>query len=313
MTSVGLVYDPCMTKHNDASHPECAKRITEIYKHLVNIDLIDSLVPVKSRYATEQELKYAHSNQYLDKIEKQLTAPKKLRNEYLKQYNDLYATEFTYDCAKLATGCTLSLTRDIIKGVVTSGMALVRPPGHHATVNKPMGFCYFNNIAIAALYANQKYKQRVCILDWDIHHGNGTEDIMRQRGNDGILFISIHKYDKGYYPGTGGKDISEKIKNYPVSGDYGHIYGNYYLDLMKNNIIPEIEEFSPDIILVSCGFDACENDPIGTFDVEPETYGAMTKMLKQCTPKIALILEGGYSIEKIPLCTESCLRALISE
>lgn len=313
MQKVGLVYDPCMTKHDLPTHPECAKRITQIYKHLMNTGIVDQLVPVQSRFATIQELKYAHSAQYLDQIEKQLSAPEKLRTEYIKQYDDLYATEFTYECAKLAVGCTMSLVRDIIKGSIVSGMALVRPPGHHATVSKPSGYCYFNNVAIAAIYANQKYKQRVCILDWDIHHGNGTENIIKQQENANIMFMSIHKYDKGYYPGSGGKNINENIINYPISGDYGQIYGEHYIKLMKDTIIPKIMEFKPDIILVSCGFDACENDPIGTFDVEPSAYGQMTKMLKICTPKIALILEGGYSIDKIPLCTESCIRALIDE
>lgn len=311
---IGLVYDPYVRSHCDVTdHPECPDRVDVIFKRILDVNLHRSLIPIKSRVCTEEELKIGHSNRYINRINKQLHAPLTLREIYMNDYTDVYANEHTYDVAKLAVGSVLNAVKSVARNRCDSAVVLCRPPGHHATVNNAGGFCIFNNVAIGALYAQKKFNKRVCIIDWDIHHGNGTEDIIKQRGND-ILFVSVHRYGD-FYPNT-GKASYKNIMNIPVAGD--KVTEDNYLDIMQKKIIPRVTEYAPDIIIVSCGFDACVDDPIVAMDdsdekygLLPRTYYMMTSMLKEVCPNIILALEGGYNLNNIPLCMERCIHALM--
>lgn len=199
----------------------------------------------------------------------------------------------------LAAACTKRCAESVINSNINSAFALIRPPGHHACINKVMGFSFFNNIALAALYLKQEYNlKRICVFDWDIHHGNGTQEILKNK--EGILYCSIHRFDHGnFYPGTGTHlNNFNNIINMPLNTDEEikpHDIGdNEYIFALNNLFIPIIKQYEPEIILVSAGFDAARDDPIGNFDLTPMGYAYMTKALKNLS-NIVLVLEGGYS------------------
>eukprot|EP00658_Telonema_sp_P-2_P007017 TRINITY_DN12622_c0_g2_i2.p1 TRINITY_DN12622_c0_g2~~TRINITY_DN12622_c0_g2_i2.p1 ORF type:complete len:379 (+),score=103.60 TRINITY_DN12622_c0_g2_i2:757-1893(+) len=203
----------------------------------------------------------------------------------------------------------------VAMGELGCGLAVVRPPGHHACPCTAMGFCVFNNVALAALKVADTLGQRVCIVDWDVHHGNGTVDIMKHLGREDILYLSIHYWQHGdFYPGTGtpsstGLDGSEVnvAWNQPGMGD------PEYMAAFSSVVSPLLQEFEPDLILVSAGFDAARGDPLGGMDVTAVGYAAMTHQLLGINPKVVICLEGGYNLQSIAQCAKAVLQVLLDQ
>lgn len=312
---VGYVYDPYMSKHQclDENHPECPERIHCIYNELLNRGYINRMVPVKSRYATDDELLLAHTERYVNNLKKIFSNNKKtISNSIEQKYDSVYANQYTLECAYLAAGCTLELVDAVINNRLGSGVAVVRPPGHHAKKESAGGFCIFNNIAISAIHCRNLGK-KVAVVDFDVHQGDGTLNIVG--GLDNIYFFSIHRYDRGeFYPGEHKPVTSNtypNVKYYEFNGTIGT--DTDYLNIFHKDLIPNLKQINPDIILVSAGFDAGINDPLGGFAVTPTGYTNMVAFLKTLCPSIVLVLEGGYNLQTISQSMANCVGVLLND
>lgn len=299
----GIVFDLKMNLHQLDNHPESPFRTTAIIDELNKTGIMKKVKIVSSRKATNQELLMAHSQEYINLIKN--STPEFLEKKF--KNNSVYFNKYSYDSACLAAGSVLRLTNQIIVDNVSNGFAITRPPGHHASTSSASGFCIFNNVAMAAIYATA-FNKRVLVVDWDIHHGDGTEEILNGREN--ILFFSVQRYDNGkYYPATGKTKISENIIDLGITNVVGD--NDLYYDIFINHLTT-FKNFKPDIIIVSCGFDAVVGDPLGEYQLSPKCFGNLTRLLINVCPKILLVLEGGYNCEQIAKCSVECINALLN-
>jgi acetoin utilization deacetylase AcuC-like enzyme len=232
------------------------------------------------RSATEEQLLRAHTHEHLARLSG-IDRP-------LHLDPDTVASETSWEAATLAAGVAL-------EAVDRSGFALVRPPGHHALADRAMGFCLVNNVVVAARYAQAELGlERVAILDWDVHHGNGTEAIVR--GDDSILFVSLHQWP--FYPGTGGPGTtSGNIVNVPLAAGSGDAeYAAAFAEIVE----PEVSFFAPDLLLVSAGFDAHVDDPLSDMELSVDGFRELAIRAARLAPRVAAVLEGGYNLETLP-------------
>ncbi|MDX6485896.1 MAG: hypothetical protein QOF43_1049 [Gaiellaceae bacterium] len=208
---------------------------------------------------------------------------------------DTVATATTYEGAALAAGTA-------IEAALRGGFALVRPPGHHAFPGRAMGFCIFNNIAVAARVAQRELGiERIAIVDWDVHHGNGTEAIFRE--DDSVLFVSLHQWP--FYPGTGGPDDqAETTLNVPLAAGSGDAD---YLRAFEELVEPRVAAFDPGLLLVSAGFDAHAGDPLAEMHVSERCFGELARRCTAMAPRVGAVLEGGYELETLPRLVEAAL------
>ena len=221
----------------------------------------------------------------------------------------------SFDIACLAAGTVLNLADAVASGRSDNGFALIRPPGHHAEYDAALGFCLFNNIAIAARYLQQQHSlEKILILDWDVHHGNGTQHLFEE--DPSVFYVSTHQYP--HYPGTGsysetgigaGKGTT---LNCPMDAGANN---EAYTEVFTEKILPAVELFKPDIILISAGFDAHQADPLGSINLTTEHYAWMTKRLMECADRhcngrILSVLEGGYDLDALALSVASHIKTL---
>ncbi|KAG8379373.1 hypothetical protein BUALT_Bualt07G0081800 [Buddleja alternifolia] len=230
---------------------------------------------------------------------------------------DTYANQHSARAARLAAGLCFDLATAICSGSSKNGFALVRPPGHHAGVKHAMGFCLHNNAAIAASAAQIAGAKKVLIIDWDVHHGNGTQEIFEK--NKSVLYISLHRHEGGkFYPGTGAADEVGTMgaEGYCVNVPWsrGGVGDNDYVFAFQQVVLPIASEFDPDFTIISAGFDAARGDPLGCCDITPTGYAQMTKMCSALSGgKLLVILEGGYNLRSISSSATSVIKVLLGE
>lgn len=310
--STGYIYEPIFLDHNDSSHPEKATRLTVIMDYLKEHNLIEGLKKIPCRKATDEELRLGHTPEMIRKVREAAKGPL----TYIDP--DTYITPASCDAAITAAGGFLNLIDALLDGKIQNGAALTRPPGHHATHTTSMGFCLFNTIAIGAKYCvTQKKLPRIAIVDFDVHHGNGTENIVDTDSR--ILYASSH--GKRVFPGTGpyyftGKAGDEKnILNMPLPPGAGD---NCHMKLYREIAFPVIEAFRPQLILVSAGFDGHRKDPLADCALTSRGYYTLCKELielagRLCGGKILFNLEGGYNLNVIPHLTGNLFRLLTNK
>ncbi|MEW5817245.1 MAG: histone deacetylase [Spirochaetota bacterium] len=310
MLKTGIVKDPAYLGHKTGPlHPETHKRLEVIYRMLSDSDVQSIFCEIDSREAKERELLYIHSGEYIRQVAD--TAGRM----YSFLDADTPTSPGSYRAALRAAGGLCNAVMAVVKGELDNAFALVRPPGHHAEQNSGRGFCIFNNIAIAAEYARKELGTRkILIVDWDLHHGNGTQHAFET--NSDILFFSTHRYP--FYPGTGGFDENGAGKgegytiNIPLSPGFGDAeYSIIYAQILK----PIAFQFKPELVLVSAGFDIYRDDPLGGMKVTPNGFISLTKILMDiaaafCGGKIVLTLEGGYDLEGLQQSVKAVIKTL---
>ena len=292
---LGYVLDDIFVQHRAPSgHPERPARAEAVRDALVGAGIASRGTHVPSRVATEEELLAVHDATYLAQLEKVVPG----RSGWLDA--DTYYSPGTWDAARAAAGATCQLALDVASGALTDGIAVVRPPGHHATRDTAMGFCLFNNVAAAAAAARAKGAARVAIVDWDVHHGNGTQDIFWD--DPTVLYTSVHQFP--YYPGTGapseiggakaqGATVNVGLPSGATDSDYAAVFDHVFL--------PKLAAFRPDLVFVSAGFDAFIHDPLAGMRVTQAGFAAMARRLRAladavCGGRIIAVLEGGYDL-----------------
>jgi acetoin utilization deacetylase AcuC-like enzyme len=295
MRKTGIVRDNRYLEHfMGAGHPECPERLGAIYR-MLDSEMRDVFVNVPAREALKEELLYVHTSRYIDEI----ASTDGLESTYLDP--DTQTSPGSYKAALLAAGGLCEAVRMVNSGEIDNAFALVRPPGHHAERSRAMGFCLFNNVAVAAMYAKKVLGlERVLIVDWDVHHGNGTQHSFE--GDDSILYFSSHQYP--HYPGTGsyGEVGSGKGTGYTVNVPLSTGYGDGEFVSIYNSVLKPITlEFKPDLILVSAGFDIYINDPLSSMNVTPQGFAGLTRIMMDladecCRGNLVITLEGGYNI-----------------
>jgi len=322
-SGVAFVSDERMLLHaGPGGHPERPARLAEILKQLELSSLQTACARVNSREATKDELLRVHTEQHIEQVLNSASCKKKTGKAWGMPFGpDTYANEQTPLCASLSAGCLLALVDHCMEdGNAHCGFAAIRPPGHHASEEKASGFCMFNNVAVAARHAQKEYGlNNIAIVDWDVHHGNGTNDIFAK--DKSVFFFSLHRYDDYFFPGTGfvedvGKDQARGFNvNVPLEkgfSDWDMVH------VMRHLICPLMDNFKPDAIFISAGFDAVKGDRLGECKVSPEGFGWMTRSLYRlakhyCQGRLFLALEGGYEPDLIAQCTVECVRTLLAE
>jgi acetoin utilization deacetylase AcuC-like enzyme len=299
MKPTGLIRSKIYLKHNMGMyHPESPERLEVLYQMLDQLGSALNFDYVEPRPASPEELAANHDPRYVDRI----MSTRGCETVFLDP--DTSTCCDTWEASISAVGGLLCLVDGVIEGTIRNGFALVRPPGHHAENRRAMGFCIFNNIAIAAHYALTRHNlERVAIVDWDLHHGNGTQNSFYE--DPRVLFVSTHQYP--HYPGTGGiREIGHGpgegyTVNVPLAAGAGDAE---YIAVYDRLVYPLLESFQPQLILVSAGFDAHEKDPLGGMSLTEDGYEAMLKILMRsawqtCSERLLLVLEGGYQLDAL--------------
>jgi acetoin utilization deacetylase AcuC-like enzyme len=308
----GLAANPLVRKHDPGPyHPEARARYDAVINRLKSTGLLEAVSVLSVRNASDDELALVHSPQYIALVEREVA-----QNRQQLSTGDTDISPHSIESGRAAAGCVLAAADAVFSRSVTNAFCVVRPPGHHASSAKGMGFCLFNNIAVGARYVQHKYgAEKVLIVDWDVHHGNGTQDIFYQDGS--VLFFSTHQ--SPWYPGTG--DASEKGEgrgagktiNCPFPAGSGRAQ---IMSAFQHQLLPIAKEFRPDVILISAGFDSRLNDPLGLFRLTDEDFRDLTRVMtdfaaEYCCERVISVLEGGYNLQGLALATEAHVRALL--
>ncbi|KAF7134661.1 hypothetical protein RHSIM_Rhsim08G0146300 [Rhododendron simsii] len=323
---VGLIHDERMCKHfapDDDYHPENPNRILAIWNKLKSSGITQRCVVLSAKEAEDKYIAAVHTKNHIDLI-KSISSKKfdSRRERIAAKYNSIYFNEGSSEAAYLAAGSVLEVAEKVAKGELDSAFAIVRPPGHHAEENEPMGFCLHNNVAVATSFLLNKRElgiKKILIVDWDVHHGNGTQKMFWK--DPRVLFFSVHRYDFGtFYPAS--EDGSHIMigkgpgagYNINVPWESGRCGDADYIAAWDHVLIPVAKEFSPDIIMISAGFDAAVGDPLGGCCVTPYGYSVMLKKLMEFAQgKIVMALEGGYNLDSIANSVLACVEVLVEE
>ena len=295
--------------HQEPGHPERPDRVESMVRALTEVGWWNAFPHLEPEEMSQSILQAIHSPRFLTELEE-------VSRRGQRFDADTYTTTASWDLAIKAAGGAVAVSRGVWERAAKRGFALTRPPGHHATPNRAMGFCLLNNVALAAEYLLQvQGAKRLAIIDLDQHHGNGTQDIFWNRGD--VFYFSTHQYP--HYPGTGavhetgagdGEGITANFPLPPFSGDQA------FLTIMDDAIIPLLDRFAPEMILVSYGFDPHWRDPLGNLMLTAAGYGVLIARLTEwadqhCNGRIALYLEGGYDLEAAAACAQGVVAALL--
>ncbi|MED6119857.1 Histone deacetylase 5 [Stylosanthes scabra] len=323
---VALLYDERMCKHENLHedyHPETPNRIRSIWNKLQSSGITQRCVILDGKEAEDKNILSVHSKKHVNMIKKISSESDSRRLKIASKLNSIYFNGGSSEAAYLAAGSAIEVVERVASREFNSAVAIVRPPGHHAEHDEPMGFCLFNNVAIAATYLLEQRPElgikKILIVDWDIHHGNGTQKMF---WNDSrVLFFSVHRHefgsfypsnDDGFYTMVGeGAGAGYNIN---VPWENGRCGDADYFAVWDHILLPVAKEFNPDIIIVSAGFDAAIGDPLGGCRVSPFGYSVMLKKLMNFAEgRIALILEGGYNLDSIAKSMHACVEVLLED
>jgi len=303
----GIIQDDLFLQHDTGTfHPERKERLIAIKEAFRAYPHKGNLLHLKPRLASEAELQLIHPPSYIRNIQATAGKPSTQLDP------DTVASAMSYEVARYAVGSLLVLIDAVFEGEIGNGFAFVRPPGHHAEPDRAMGFCLFSNAAIGAAYALQKYKlSKVLVVDFDVHHGNGTQKAFYQRSD--VLYVSTHQFP--LYPGTGdfpeigsGAGTGFTV-NFPLPARTGDAVYNL---IFEKAVVSIASSYRPDFLLVSAGYDAHIDDPLAGMEVSPEGFGGISQTLvklaeKLCSGKVVFLLEGGYHLKGLQ---DSVLKSL---
>ncbi|MGQ0507185.1 MAG: histone deacetylase family protein [Myxococcaceae bacterium] len=307
-----VFHDPLFLQHNPgehnpgAGHPERPERLAAIWDLLQRAP-VQGVEHRRARPATRAELVRVHHTELITTLEG-------LRGKSARLDEDTLTSSASIDAAWLAAGASVEATQDVLAGRTANAFAMVRPPGHHAEADRAMGFCLLNNAAIAAEAALHSGLARVAVLDWDVHHGNGTQHSFFSRRD--VMYLSSHQFP--FYPGTGapgeigagageGYTVNVALPGEQNDADHGAVFSEIF--------VPVLQSYRPELLIISAGFDSHHDDPLGGMKVTERGFAAMCSAMKQlaeevCGGKLVLLLEGGYSLEGLSQSVHACLEVM---
>jgi len=309
--TTGLVYDDLFLEHGEPWHVENRRRLEAVVARLQGSGLWERMELLDIQPADENQLLWLHDEDYLEEL------------QFISQRGggqfdaDTIANWATWAAATTAAGSCLGAVQDMLEGGVDHALCLVRPPGHHARPSQAMGFCFLNNVALAAEFALRHSVQRVAILDYDVHHGNGIQEMFYHRGD--VLYASLHQLD--IYPGTGTVDevgvdagIAQNV-NFPLPRG---AQNRHYLLALDEVILPLMRRYRPELILVSAGYDGHYADPLASHELTADVYHALTVRLRElavelCEGRLCVCLEGGYNLDALAHGVENTALALLGD
>ncbi len=313
MKRTGFVYDDRYLLHDTGGfHPESPERLKAIVKRLSESGMLDKLTLIKADRANQRWVEAIHTIHYIMRFDEACISG---FNEF--EHPDNAICRDTYDIAFLAVGGVLKAIDMVMKGEIDNAFCAVRPPGHHAEVDKPLGFCYFNNVAIGAKYLQKEYNiNRVAIIDFDVHHGNGTQHIFDR--DPSVLYYSIHEHPSFAYPGTGrefevgvgeGEGFTVNSPILPGRGD------DEYRKLIMQDLVPAVKKFEPEFIILSAGFDAHVSDMMSGTNLSTDGYDFISEVImnlvnRYTDGRVVSVLEGGYNLDILPILVENHIKML---
>lgn len=323
--TTALIYDPIFLEHiTPDAHPERPERLHRVIEVLEALNWMgrEGLVHLAPRAATEEELALIHDPAYIRRVQHAVERTARLESESGRRTRffatDTYVSAKSYEAAIHAAGAGLTAIDAVMRGEVQNAYCLVRPPGHHALADGAMGFCLFNNVAIAARYAIERHGlERVMIIDYDVHHGNGTQDAFYS--DPRVLYFSTHQAP--FYPGTG---LSDELGEGPGLGTTVNVplpattELRIYEAVFRQVLAPLADRFDPQLILVSAGFDAHWTDPLGQMYLATVDFFELNKIILDlatllCEGRVVMIQEGGYNIEAMAACATTCINQLLGD
>jgi acetoin utilization deacetylase AcuC-like enzyme len=309
-TTTGLVYHEDYLKHDTGTHPESAERLVSIMQKLEDTGITEKLNRITPIKASKDQIRYVHRDAHISRVEAICA-----RGGGMLDLDTPICPD-SGEIALLSAGGVLKAVDEVMANNLKHIFALIRPPGHHATPKTGMGFCVFNNIAIAAEHLKRKYGvKRILIADWDVHHGNGTQEVFFE--DPSVLYFSMHQYP--HYPGTGwidevgkgeGEGFTVNVPLHAGTDDAGYLYA------LKNILVPIAMDFKPDFVLVSAGFDAHIADPLASMNVTSRGFGLISDVIKDIAErnsngKLVIALEGGYNLDALAESVSAVFESLL--